>query len=154
MKRFGFALAVLVLAACGDVSNAPTAPAEAPAPPPAVSADGTPWSAPNSDFEAVEPTIFGIIGAATVWDALAPIGRSSLESTEGSPGLKVNVRAEGEGFVADVIRSGLADDAVGDEHVRIEFRREVDGWYPTNAYRRHTCRRAADPEQWSTNPCP
>lgn len=152
MRILACALVACALSACGQPASVQTSPAGTETAPAAAAIQ--PWEAPNAEFEAVEPSIFGVFGSPTIWDGLAPLGRGSLESTEGSPGLSVNVRTEGEGFVADVLRTGLADDSVSAEHVRIEFRREVDGWYATNAYRRHQCARAADPEQWSTTPCP
>jgi hypothetical protein len=56
--------------------------------------------------------------------------------------------------VADLVRAGLADDSVAAGHVRIEFRREADGWYPTNAYRRSQCARGGQAGQWTTGLCP
>lgn len=144
-------LLALTLAACGESSAPPSAPPQVTAPMQPVSSEV--WNAPNSELEAVEPTIFQIVGAPTVWDALAPLGRA-FEGGEGAPTLTVHFRTEGDGQVADIVRTGLADDSLGSEHIRIEFRREPEGWYPTNAYRRHTCRRASDPQLWSSAPCP
>jgi hypothetical protein len=56
--------------------------------------------------------------------------------------------------VADIVRSGLLDDSVGASHLRITFRREIDGWYPENGFRRMQCRRGASAGQWSANLCP
>jgi len=57
-------------------------------------------------------------------------------------------------YIADVIRSGLVDDSVRADHVRVEFRREPEGWFPTNAFRREQCRRGPDAGRWSAAPCP
>jgi len=112
------------------------------------------WEAPASEFEAVEPTVFGVVGSPAVWDALAPLGRRGLAADETPETLDAHIRVEGEGLVADVLHANLADDAISAEHVRIEFRREPEGWFPTNAYRRHKCRRAREPAAWSTALCP
>lgn len=111
------------------------------------------FAAPNEEFEAVEPTIFHIIGAPTVWDALAPIGQSF--APEGSdPTLTVRIRVSGNDRTADVLRTSLADDAISSEHIRIEFRHEPEGWYATNAYVRQKCRRGPNPEVWTRASCP
>lgn len=110
-------------------------------------------AAPNEEFEAVEPTVFGIIGAPTVWDALAPLGRS-FEPEGADPALIVRIRVSGDNQIADIVRTALADDAINAEHIRIAFRREPEGWYPTNAYVRRKCRRAPDPETWTPAQCP
>lgn len=110
------------------------------------------FAAPNGEFEAVEPTVFGIIGAPTVWDALSPLGQS-FEPEGADPALTVRIRVSGNDQIAEILRTDLADDAIDSEHIRIEFRREPEGWYPTNAYLRHTCRRG-DPEVWTRAPCP
>ena len=146
-------LAAAMLSACSPPADAPaTAPVTTPAT--TESATPPPWDAPTDAFEAVEPTIFGIIGAATVWDALRPIGREGPDSAEGSQTVTIFIRNDSVHTVADVLQTGLADDAISDQHLRFEFRRDVDGMYPVNAYRRHKCRRAEDPQQWSTSPCP
>ena len=111
------------------------------------------FAAPNEEFEPVEPTIFRIVGAPTVWDALAPLGRS-FEPEGRDPTFTARIRVSGEDQIADILRTGLADDAVGTEHIRIEFRREPDGWYPTNAYERQKCRRGPSPDTWTRAPCP
>lgn len=150
MKRVLFVGFAAALTACQRI------PEDQPRrePVPAAAAAEEYWNAPSSAFEAVEPTVFGISGSLRVWDALAPLGRQGPEPGEGNQTLDAHLRVEGEGVVADVLRTDLADDAVSAEHVRIEFRREVDGWYPTNAYLRHKCRRAATPGEWTTAPCP
>lgn len=111
------------------------------------------FAAPNEEFEPVEPTVFRIIGAPTVWDALAPLGHS-FEPEGADPTLTLRIRASGGDQIVDVLRTSLADDAINSEHIRIEFRREPEGWYPTNAYARRKCRRAPDPEIWTRAPCP
>lgn len=112
------------------------------------------WEAPAGEFEAVEPTVFGVVGSPAVWDALAPLGRRGL-AADGTPEtLDAHIRVEGGGLIADVLHENLADDAISAEHVRIEFRREPEGWFPTNAYRRHKCRRTTEPAAWSTALCP
>jgi hypothetical protein len=110
--------------------------------------------APASAFRAIEPTEVGITGAPTIWAALAGLGVTVPEGSEGNQGLSVLVRREGDMYVADVVRTGLLDDSVGSDHVRIEFRREPEGWFPTNAFRRERCRRGAGADQWSAQPCP
>jgi hypothetical protein len=107
--------------------------------------------APNSAFTAIEPSEVGVFGAPTVMEALEP-----LFGPEGAEGASahLSVRETGDNTVADIVRTGLADDAVTAGHVRIEFRREPDGWYPTNAYRRAQCARGPQAGQWTTELCP
>jgi hypothetical protein len=143
VSAFAFALA-----GCG-VPHGPETPQHAEQSPAAAEV----FAAPNDEFEAVEPTVFRIIGAPTVWDALAPLGQSFAPEGAG-PALTVRIRVSGNDQVADVLRTDLADDAINSQHIRIEFRREPEGWYPTNAYVRQKCRRGPDPEIWTRAPCP
>lgn len=107
--------------------------------------------APNALFTAIEPSEVGVLAAPTVMESLDPL--LGPEVTEGST-VYLTVREEGDNVIADIVRSGMADDAVSAGHVRIEFRREADGWYPTNAYRRLQCARGAGPGEWTTGLCP
>ena len=108
-------------------------------------------AAPNEAFTAIEPSEVGVFGAPTVDEALAPL--LGPEGAEGAS-LYFTMRESGDSTVADIVRSGLADDSVSAGHVRIEFRREPDGWYPTNAYRRAQCVRGALAGQWTSELCP
>lgn len=160
MRGLVISLLAMMLAACGQsVSDAPPAPPleeEAPALSTAslnaAPVDAALLAAPNSEFMAIEPTEVGVVGAADVLEAIAPL--ISEESVGEGETLTVSVRDISGGKVADIVRNGLQDDSIGAAQVRIEFRREPDGWYPTNAYRRAQCRRAADPNAWSVAPCP
>jgi|GEM_PF-2667111 len=113
--------------------------------------DASLLGAPNDLFTAIEPSEVGVFGAPSVMEALDPL--LGPEVTEGS-NVSLSVREEGDGAIADIVRSGLADDSVSAGHVRVEFRREPDGWYPTNAYRRNQCARGATPGEWTTGLCP
>lgn len=108
-------------------------------------------AAPNSAFTAIEPSEVGVFGAPTVMEALEPL--FGPEGAEGDS-VHLSVREAGDNTIADIVRTGLADDAVTAGHVRIEFRREPDGWYPTNAYRRAQCARGPQAGQWTTELCP
>ncbi|HYD85847.1 MAG TPA: hypothetical protein VEA80_00065 [Vitreimonas sp.] len=153
----------LTLAACGqgqpsdqDDGSAITAPEDEGVPgeaqreelPPV---DASLLGAPNDLFTAIEPSEVGVFGAPSVMEALDPL--LGPEVTEGSS-VHLTVREEGDGAIADIVRTGLADDSVSAGHVRVEFRREPDGWYPTNAYRRMQCARGATPGEWTTGLCP
>ena len=108
-------------------------------------------AAPNADFTAIEPTEVGISGAPSVMEALEPL--LGPELSEGAT-LSVSIAAQQNNATADVVRQNLADDSVSAGQVRIEFRREPDGWYPTNAYRRSQCARGALAGQWTKELCP
>jgi hypothetical protein len=108
-------------------------------------------AAPNSAFTAIEPSEVGVFGAPTVMEALEPL--FGPEGAEGESA-HLSVREAGDNTIVDIVRTGLADDAVTAGHVRIEFRREPDGWYPTNAYRRAQCARGPQAGQWTTELCP
>lgn len=109
-------------------------------------------AAPASTFTAIEPSEIGVFGAPTVMAALeSVIGPEAYQ--EGSS-LSLTVREEGDNAIADVVRSGMMDDSVTAGHLRIEFRREPEGWFPTNAYRRSQCARGATAGQWTTELCP
>ena len=121
---------------------------------PRVEAPESGAEAPDGAFRPIEPTEAGVIGAPTIWMALAPLGATVPEGEEGDQSLSVQIRREDAVYIADVVRSGLLDDSVRADHVRVEFRREPEGWFPTNAFRREQCRRGADAGQWSAAPCP
>lgn len=107
--------------------------------------------APNSAFVAIEPTEIGVIGAPDIREALGPL--VSAEALGEGEAVQLSVRETGDNAIADIVRTGLADDSVSGGHVRIEFHREEDGWFPTNAYRRNQCRRGANAGAWTTEPC-
>jgi len=86
-----------------------------------------------------------------VAQALAPLLGPEVSASSSA---SLSVRETGDDAIADLVRSGLADDSVAAGHVRIEFRREPDGWYPTNAYRRSQCARGGQAGQWTTGLCP
>ena len=123
--------------------------ADAPAQLPPVEAELL--AAPNTSFTAIEPSEVGVFGAPNVMQALEPL--LGPEVSEGAT-LSVSIREGGEITTADVVRSGMADDSVSAGQLRVEFRREAEGWYPTNAYRRSMCARGANAGQWTTEPCP
>ena len=162
MRQGVLAIALaLALAACGQ-QQAPqqqqgstTAPSdellEEEALPPLPEVDPLLLAAPNTDFTAIEPSEVGVSGAPTVLEALGPL--LGPEVTEGA-NVSLSVRETGNDAIADLVRSGLADDSVSAGHVRVEFRREPDGWYPTNAYRRSQCARGGAAGQWTTGLCP
>jgi len=159
--RIRFALAaVLLLASCGQPASQSEAPPPAP-PPDETSASDQPAdlpppdavlvAAPNTAFTAVEPSELGVQAAPTVREALAPLLSSDVN--EGAT-LQLGVAENGETAVADIVRSGMEDDSVSAAQLRVEFRHEPDGWYPTNAYRRTMCVRGENAGQWSAAPCP
>jgi hypothetical protein len=122
-------------------------PARAEIPP----VDASLLGAPNDAFTAIEPSEVGVFGAPAVMEALEPL--LGPEVTEGAD-VSLSVRENGNEAVADVVRTGLQDDSVSGGHVRVEFRREADGWYPTNAYRRTQCARGGEAGQWTAGLCP
>lgn len=109
-------------------------------------------AAPNTDFSAIEPSEVGVFAAPTVMQALEPL--IGPQAFEGDAALSVSVRTDGEHQVADIVRENIPDDSVAAGHVRIEFRQEPEGWFPTNAYRRSMCRRGPSANQWSAEVCP
>ena len=158
---FGVLAVTLALAACGQ-QQAPqqnqgssTTPldelVEEDALLPLPEVDPVLLQAPNSDFTAIEPSEVGVSAAPTVLDALAPL--LGPEVTEGAS-VSLSVRETGNEAVADLVQSGMLDDSVSAGHVRIEFRREADGWYPTNAYRRSQCARGGGAGLWTAGLCP
>lgn len=164
MRRLVFLAVAVALAACGQQqqsgSNEATTPAspsyqdeaaEGGAAPEIQEVDAALLAAPNDGFSAIEPSEVGVFGAPTIREALEPL--FGPEMTEGAT-VHLTVRENGDTAVADIVRSGLADDSVSAGHVRIEFRREPDGWFPVNAYRRTQCARGAEAGQWTTGACP
>lgn len=159
--RYGVFAAAIALAACGQQQQpqqepgsdivAPEDGAEDTVLPELPEVDPALLAAPNSDFTAIEPSEVGVFGAPTVAQALAPLLGPEV-SESGS--VSLSVRETGDDAIADLVRSGLADDSVSAGHVRIEFRREPDGWFPTNAYRRSQCARGGQAGQWTTGLCP
>lgn len=164
MRRLVVLVVAAALAACGQQqqsgSNEATTPASPSYQDEAAEDAGVPeiqevdaalLAAPNDSFTAIEPSEVGVFGAPTVREALEPL--FGPEMTEGA-NVHLTVRENGDTAVADIVRSGLADDSVSAGHVRIEFRREPDGWFPVNAYRRTQCARGAEAGQWTTGACP
>jgi predicted small lipoprotein YifL len=156
--------AAVTLAACGQQSQKgpETGPPseiedatadEAGALPPLPQVDAALLSAAPADFVAIEPTELGVVGAPTIEEAIAPLVGSPETSEEGAS-VSLTVREAGETATADVVRSNIPDDSVSAGHVRIEFRREPEGWFPTNAYRRSLCRRGELAGQWTSGLCP
>lgn len=143
-------LAVAGLSAC-----APAQPPDGEAPavaPVAAERPVDPFDAADAAFEPIEPTVVGVTAAPTVWQALAPL--YAEPAREGDQRMAVRISRRGDDIVADVLRSGLLDDSVGTEHVRIAFREEPEGWFPTNAWRRVQCRRGERAQEWTPGLCP
>ena len=109
-------------------------------------------AAPHSAFTAIEPSEVDVFAAPTVFEALEPL--IPPEAFEEDAAISVSVREDGDIVWADIVRENIPDDAVAAGHIRIEFRREPEGWFPTNAYRRWMCRRGERANQWSSAQCP
>jgi len=159
-------LAALALAACGQPSQQREGgPAsqiengfdddeeEAGALPPLPQVDGPLLETPSSDFAALEPSELGVFGAPTIQEAIVPLVGSPEAHEEGAS-VSLTIREAGETATADIVRANIPDDSVAAGHVRIEFRREPEGWFPTNAYRRSLCRRGDVAGQWTPGLCP
>lgn len=159
--RYALAACVVALAACNPQ---PQQEAEGSAPPidtpsevleapraELAQVDAALLSAPNGAFTAIEPSEVGVFGAPAVMEALEPL--LGPEVVEGS-NLSLSVRENGDDAIADIVRTGLQDDSVSGGHIRIEFRREADGWFPVNAYRRTQCARGGEAGQWTSGLCP
>lgn len=162
MWRYALAACVVALAACNQQPSQHEAEGSAPpadtvpeitevAPAELPPVDASLLGAPNAAFTAIEPSEVGVFGAPNVMQALDPL--LGPEVTEGAT-VHLTVREEGDEAIADIVRTGLQDDSVSGGHVRIEFRREPDGWYPTNAYRRTQCARGGEAGQWIAGLCP
>jgi len=162
MVRYGLLALAFGLAACGQNqpsdqgdTGAITTPTDegelaterAELPP----VDASLLSAPNDLFTAIEPSEVGVFGAPSVLQSLDPLLGPEMSE---SGAVHLTVRETGDNAVADIVRLGLADDSVAGGHVRVEFRRETDGWFPTNAFRRVQCARGPTPGEWTTGLCP
>lgn len=155
--------AALIVAACGqqqkqDDSGASShveTPLEPDSPPlpPLPEVDGALLAAPASGFVAIEPSELGVFGAPTVEQAISAL-IGSPETQEDGASVSLTVREGGDAATADIVRSNIPDDSVSAGHVRVEFRREPEGWFPTNAYRRSLCRRGELSGQWTSGLCP
>lgn len=106
----------------------------------------------NSAFNPIEPSEVGVFAAMTVEEALYPL--LSPEAHEEGASVHLTVRDVDGMKIADIVRADIPDDSVAAGHVRIEFRQEPEGWFPTNAYRRLMCRRGERANQWTTGLCP
>jgi hypothetical protein len=164
-RRVWIALAAaLALTACGqqskkgeDTQSPPqiedTTGEQTIAPPPLPQVDPTLLAAPVTEFVAVEPTELGVMGAPTIEESILPIVGSPEAYQEGASA-SLTIRESGDTATADIVQSNIPDDSVSAGHVRIEFRREPEGWFPTNAYRRSQCRRGELAGQWTSGLCP
>lgn len=160
------ALASLALAGCDRQSaqtpqDSPASPADdvlAPVEPSTSDPDELPevdpslLNAPSAEFMAIEPSEVGIFAAPEIAEALEPLLAAGAHEEVGS--VHFTVRSDGDIAVADVVRVNIPDDSVAGGHVRVEFRREPEGWFPTNAYRRTQCRRGDLAGQWTSALCP
>jgi hypothetical protein len=160
LKHGVLAAALLALAACGQQQppqqsegdvDAPIEETDAPEHVALPPVDPALVAVPSSEFTAIEPTEIGIIAAPTVMEALEPL--LGPEMGEGSS-LSLTIAAQRDDAIADVVRAGMADDSVSAGHLRVEFRREPDGWFPTSAYRRSQCARGGQAGQWTSGLCP
>ncbi|MBX3428897.1 MAG: hypothetical protein KF779_04880 [Hyphomonadaceae bacterium] len=160
--RFALAACVIGLAACNQQpaereAEGGSAPVETPSEATDdqrvefAHVDPSLLSAPNDAFTAIEPSEVGVFAAPAVMDALEPL--LGPEVTEGAE-VSLTVRENGDQAIADVVRIGSQDDSVSGGHVRIEFHREADGWFPVNAYRRTRCARGGEAGQWTAGLCP
>lgn len=162
MKRIALIAAIALAASCGprpsEEPAAVSAPENAegaesgPAPPTAAQVDPALLAAPNTAFAPIEPSEVGVLAAPSVTEALSDLLSPEVEAEGGE--LFVTTRESGELTIADIVRTNLPDDSVGASHLRFEFRREPEGWFPTNAYRRMQCRRGESAGQWSAALCP
>jgi hypothetical protein len=158
MRALVLAALLMGVAACsppaapsGEVATAE--PTQAPAPATAAPAQADASAVPAASFKAREPSEIGVQAAPTIWQAIAPLAQNTPEGVEGKQELRVTIKRGANGYVADVVDDGLLDDSVATEHHRIEFRREPEGWFPTNAYSRWICRRGDNAGQWTTEAC-
>lgn len=155
IRKLCFVALACALAACGSSTQAPQTPA--PEVVEELPVTGLPevepilLQAPVTDFVAIEPTEIGIVGAPDIREALAPL--ISVEALSDGESVEMSVRENGDEATADIVRLGMADDSVQAGHVRVEFHREPEGWFPVNAYRRHQCRRGANAGAWTTELC-
>lgn len=106
---------------------------------------------PNEAFTAIEPSELDVQADVTIAGALASL--LGPEMTQQGEGLNFSVRESGDEAIADIVRTNIASDAVAAGHIRIEFQRNAEGWFPVNAYRRTLCRGGAD-LQWTSGLCP
>jgi hypothetical protein len=162
-RALGIVLVAMTLAACGRSNERipeppPLRPSiedtqpQQPAPTEPLPVDADLLAAPDTEFVAIEPSEVGVAGAPQIRDAIGPL--ISSESGEDSGTLQLTIREGETNAIVDIVRSDLPDDAVVAGQVRIEFRKEAEGWFPTNAYRRNKCRRGAYAMQWTTQLCP
>ncbi len=164
MRRWIVVAAALALAACGQQSqNGQEIDASSQAEDviddgaeefvPLPQVDPALLNAPSSTFLAIEPTELDVVGAPTIEAAIEPLVGSPEAHEEGAS-VSLTVRETGDTATADIVRADIPDDSVAAGHVRVEFHREPEGWFPTNAYRRSLCRRGELANQWTSGVCP
>jgi hypothetical protein len=163
VRDLALALSVLALAACGQPAQDEGSYESGSSAPLADEEDATEHTveleqvdplltaAPAEDFIAIEPSAVGVFGAPTIMDSIHEL--ISGEALEGEANVSLTIREDGDIAFADIVRDNIPDDSVAAGHVRVEFRREPEGWFPTNAYRRWMCRRGAHANQWSKELC-
>jgi hypothetical protein len=158
------AAAAFALAACGQqtqqgqetsppVQAEEGASDEAPELAPLPQVDAVLLEAPSTTFAPLESSELGVSGAPTIEEAIDPLVGSPEAHEEGAS-VSLTIRESGDSAIADIVRSNIPDDSVAAGHVRVEFRREPEGWFPTNAFRRSLCRRGELAGQWTSGLCP
>jgi len=164
VRDLALALCVLGAAACGQPAQDEVTYQTGPSAPLADEGEATEHAvefepvdpllvaAAPEDFIAIEPSEVGVFGAATILDAVHDL--VSGEALEGEANVSLTIREDGDNAFVDIVRDNIPDDSVAAGHVRVEFRREPEGWFPTNAYRRWMCRRGPHANQWSRELCP
>jgi hypothetical protein len=155
-------LAACAVVACGRSNNVPPPPPLPPSIDDAQTQESGPaepgpvdaalLATPNSEFVAIEPSEVGVAAAPDIREAISAI--TANEGGEDQGTLSLTIREAPDAAVVDIVRDNLPDDSVAAGQVRIEFQKQAEGWFPTNAYRRNMCRRGAYAMQWTKDPCP
>ena len=108
-----------------------------------------------ADYNAVDLSSWQPRDAASAMDLVAKIYQGHPESTDGRPGLKVEMRRDDDfKLVIDIELTGFLDDSVMGSQHRAIVSRGSKGWHLEALGQRNLCYRGSSPGKPTKKRCP
>jgi hypothetical protein len=114
---------------------------------------------PNLRFDDWQPVdLSGWVpkSASSLMDVIAPVYSGHPESTEGRPGLKIEMAPwhGRDAMHVQVTMTGYLDDSVSGETFAALVEPGGDGWVLKKLWKKNLCARGQHAGQWTKQPCP